>query len=205
VETLEVLLTWTPFLAEGFLMNLLVAGCAVLIGTLGGAIIVTARFALPVFARPLDFITSLARNIPSLVLLFYAASLLPGQLELFDGLEVHIPQWVKASIALAASPLGMTAWNLQASVTAWLAGRRHEAALFIPNWLGGFLISIMASSTASLIGVSELVGRCNTLINATGSQHMLAIYVYASLFFIAVAVTLTAALSRVKTAMLKKL
>ena len=139
------------------------------------------------------------------MLLFYAASLLPGQLELFDGLEVHIPQWVKASIALAASPLGMTAWNLQASVTAWLAGRRHEAALFIPNWLGGFLISIMASSTASLIGVSELVGRCNTLINATGSQHMLAIYVYASLFFIAVAVTLTAALSRVKTAMLKKL
>lgn len=205
MESVELLLTWTPFLLEGFLMNLLVAGCSVLIGTLGGAIIVIARFALPVTARPLDFITSLARNIPTLVFMFYAASLLPGQLELFDGLVVRIPQWVKASIALAASPLGMTAWNLQASVTAWLAGRKREAALFVPNWLGSFLISIMASSTASLIGVSELVGRCNTLIAANGTHHMLAIYAYASLFFIVVAVVLTAVLSRVKSAMLGKL
>lgn len=204
MATIELLIAWTPFLAEGFLMNLLVAGCAVLIGTSVGAAIVFTRFALPVTARPLDFVSSLLRNIPTLVFLFYAASLLPREIELFNGVVMPIPQWVKASIALAASPVGMTVWNLQASVTAWLAGRRREAALFVPNWLGGLLISVMASSLSSLVGVSELVGRCNTLINATGTQHMLAIYGYASLFFIASAVVLTAILSRVKAAMLAK-
>lgn len=205
MATIELLIAWTPFLVEGFLMNLLVGGSAVLIGTSVGAAIVFARFALPVTARPLDFVSSLLRNIPTLVFLFYAASLLPKELTLFGDMVLAIPPWVKASIALAASPVGLTVWNLQASVSAWLAGRRREAVLFFPNWLGGLLISVMASSLSSLVGVSELVGRCNTLINATGTQHMLAIYSYASLFFIAIAVLLTAGVSRIKAAMLTKI
>lgn len=205
METLELLMTWTPFLAEGFLMNLLVAGCAVLIGTSVGAAIVLARFALPVTARALDLVSSLLRNIPTLVFLFYAASLLPKEIVFWGDVVVPIPQWLKASIALAASPVGLTVWNLQASVSAWLAGRHREAMLFFPNWLGGLLIAVMASSLSSLVGVSELVGRCNTLINATGTVHMLAIYAYASLFFIASAVLLSAVLSRVKARMLARL
>lgn len=198
METAEFLLAWTPFLLEGFLMNLVVGGSATLLGTTLALAIVLGRRALPVAAPALDFTTSLFRNIPTLVFVFYAASLLPREIELLPGTVVPVASWFKAAIALAAAPLGLSVWHLQSAITAWREDRRQEALLLLPNWLGTLLISVMASSTASLIGVGELVGRANTLITATGSVNMLAIYAYASAFFVLFSVCASSLLARLK-------
>lgn len=204
METVELLLAWTPFLLEGFLMNLAVGASATLLGTLLALVIVLGRQALPVAAPALDFTTSLFRNIPTLVFMFYAASLLPREVELMPGTVVPIAAWFKAAIALAAAPLGLGVWHLQAAITAWKEDRRQEALLLVPNWLGTLLISVMASSTASLIGVGELVGRANTLITATGSTNMLAIYAYASGFFVLFSICASGLLARLKEMLMSR-
>jgi polar amino acid transport system permease protein len=54
----------------------------------------------------------------------------------------------------------------------------------VSSWANYFVIIVMASSTASVIGVSELVSRCNTVINATGrTDMMLWVYLYAMAWF----------------------
>lgn len=185
METLELLVTWTPYLLGGFGWNLAIALLAMGVGTALGCLFALARLSpRPLLATPAGWITAFFRNVSTLVLLFYLATLAPSELSLWAGGPVLLfPPWLKAGIALAASPLGFTAWNLHASLVALAKGDRRSALLFVPNWLASFLITLLATSVSSLVGVSELVGRSATVINATGSQHMLAIYLYAAAFF----------------------
>jgi polar amino acid transport system permease protein len=185
MQTVELLFAWTPYLLGGFAWNLAIAVLAAIIGTAVGALLTVAMFsertALAASGRSF---ASFLRNVPTLVLMFYLATLIPGEVSWFDGaIAFEFPVWLKAALALAASPAGFTAWNLHSSICAWRERRRRAALLFLPNWLAGFLIVLLASSTASLLGVSELVGRCNTIIGATGSRNMLSIYLYASAIY----------------------
>jgi len=57
--------------------------------------------------------------------------------------------------------------------------------MFFISWTQYFLIILMASSTASVIGVHEIVGRANTAIAVTRDPNlMLAIYIYVSFWFL---------------------
>lgn len=85
---------------------------------------------------------------------------------------------------MCASPIGFTSWNLHTAMLLWKNGNRSAAIVFVPNWLSGFNITLLSSSTASLVGVSELVSRCNTIIAATNSGETIFIYMLASLTFI---------------------
>ena len=74
--------------------------------------------------------------------------------------------------------------NLMPAIRDWRRGDHSAALLFIPNWTSYMLIIVIASSTASIIGVSELVSRCNTVINATGNTELLLpVYLYACACF----------------------
>ncbi|MBA4743002.1 MAG: ABC transporter permease subunit [Azoarcus sp.] len=203
-ETLEVLWTWTPFLLEGLYWNVVIAILATMLGTFVGGVLAVLHLSPSRFiARVVGFVVSFFRNVPSLVLLFYAATLIPNQIEL-GGVVVSIPDWLKASIALAGSPTGFTALNLHTSILHWRQGQRRAAMLFIPNWLGGLLITLLASSTASLVGVSELVGQCNTVIGATGTTYLVPIYVYALCLFFALCYPLSLVLGALKRHMVAK-
>jgi polar amino acid transport system permease protein len=75
--------------------------------------------------------------------------------------------------------------------------------LFIPNWGTSLLITIKASNGASLVGVSEIVGRCNNIISAMqNTDLMVPLYLYASLYFLVVCYPLTYALQRLRAAIL---
>lgn len=198
-DTLDVLWTWTPFLLEGFYWNIVIAVLATLLGTVVGGILAVMHLSSSrLVARVVACVVSFFRNVPSLVLLFYAATLIPNQLSLGDTV-VAIPDWFKATIALAGSPIGFTALNLHTSILLWREGRRRSALLFIPNWLGGFLITVLASSTASLVGVNELVGKCNTVIAATGTTYLFPIYVYALCMFFVFCYPVSLALGWLRT------
>ncbi|AUN94609.1 ABC transporter permease subunit [Pseudazoarcus pumilus] len=203
-DSLEVLWTWTPFLLEGLYWNVVITLLATMLGTCVGGVLAVLHLSPSRFiARGVGFVVSVFRNVPSLVLLFYAATLIPNQIDL-GGTIVNIPDWLKASIALAASPTGFTALNLHTSILYWRQGQRRAAMLFIPNWLGGLMITLLASSTASLVGVSELVGQCNTVIAATGTTYLVPIYVYALCLFFALCYPLSLALGGLKRHMAAK-
>ncbi len=186
MDSIDVLITWTPYLLEGFGWNLLIACASTVMGSVVGAALAMLRLSTwPGVARGVFLLTRWMGHVPSMVLLFYFATLIPAQVVLPLGLGVlPVPLWFKASLALASTASVFTAWNLHASIVAWRAGRRQAAMLFIPNWLGTFLIGVLASTTGSLIGVSELVARSGVVINATGQVHMMVVYAWASGFFI---------------------
>lgn len=200
MTTLQTLVTWLPFLFDGFAKNVTIALLAMAIGTLLGSLLAFLKFSNKSWVRhAVNGLTSFFRNVPTLVLLFYLATLLPNQVVLFDGaVNLTLSPIFKASLALASSPLGFTAWNLYASLINWRKGDHAAAMLFIPNWLGAFLVTTLASSVSSLVGVDELVSRSNSVITATSPNNMIPVYLLAMSFFYIFCMTSSQLLDRLK-------
>ncbi|WP_207393530.1 ABC transporter permease subunit [Duganella aceris] len=204
MDTFSFLLTWTPFLLQGFMWNIFIAICAVTLGSLIGAGLAWMRVRkggkLGAFAEQLSHFL---RGVPTLALIFYAVFVLPSEFTVIGtGWTVHIPQWVKAVIGLSAAPLSFTSESLVVAYRAWSRGDIGAALLFIPTWINVFLISFVASSASSLVGVSELVSRCNTVIAATGTSVMVPVYIYCSFYFVVTSLLFTALIKKFKSSML---
>lgn len=200
IDTLSFLVTWTPFLLQGFVWNIFIAITAVVLGTLLGAGLAWIRIKKTGKAALIaEQFSKLMRGVPTLALIFYAVFVLPSEFVL-PGTQmlVHVPQWVKAVIGLAASPLAFTSESLVVAYRAWSKGDIGAALLFVPTWINAFLISFVASSGSSLVGVSELISRCNVLIAATGTSVMIPVYLYCSLYFVVTALVFTALLRKFK-------
>jgi polar amino acid transport system permease protein len=202
---LDILTTWTPYLAAGLGWNFLISAIAAVLGTTLGSLFVLMKLSRLKLLRGVGAgIPTLVRGAPTLFLLFYLAIIIPNEVVLFDGgVVLSIPNWLKAALALTASPLAFTAWNLHAAIDFWRSGEKRSALLFIPNWLNGFLITFLASSGASLVGVSELVGRTNTVIKATGGSNAILLYSYAAVLFLAAALILTFLVGRLRVSVNK--
>lgn len=187
-EVVTVLRQWSPFLAKGFLWNILISVVAMSTGTLLGWWFAAMRAsARPALARTSGALTEFMRNVPTFVFQFYLVFILPVEFTLpLLHVTVPIPAWLKAALALAMAVTGFVSDNLLAAIREWRNGHHSDAMLFIPNWANYFVIIVMASSTASVIGVGELVSSCNTVINASGkTQMILWVYLYAMLWFFA--------------------
>lgn len=183
-EIVGMLLAWTPFLAGGFAWNILISLVAMAIGTVLGAVLARLRLSgRKSLARASLVVTELTRNIPTFVFLFYLAFLIPAEFEISG--QIHVfPAWLKAALALSVAVVGFVSDNL---FVAWQHWRNHNhaaALLFVPSWTMYLLIIVMASSTASVIGVGEIVSRCNIIIAAVGGDEtMLWVYAYAIGYF----------------------
>lgn len=200
MSTVQALLAWTPFLLGGFAWNILIAGVAMLLGSLVGAGLAWWRLSeRPWIRRASSTVTELSRNIPTIVLQFYLALMLPSD---------WVPPWLKASLALSVAVVGFTSDNLLIALREWRRDNRAAALLFVPSWGTYLVIIVIASSTASIIGVGELVSRSNSVIGASeggggagGAGLMVPVYLYASLIFFGFCWPLVAALVRVRTAL----
>jgi polar amino acid transport system permease protein len=184
-ELADLLWTWTPYLAGGFAWNIAVSFAAMAIGTALGAGLALARLgAQRAVAGTARAATSLSRNLPTFVCLFYLAFLVPNEVTLF-GTALAMPPCVKASLALAIAVTGFISDTLGAALADLRRGRSEAMLLFLPAWTSYFLIIVMASSTGSVIGVSEIVSRANTVIGATGRDDLMVwVYLYAMLWFL---------------------
>jgi polar amino acid transport system permease protein len=185
-DVVGVLWTWTPYLAGGFGWNIIVSVAAMAVGTVLGAGLAHGRLAGPGgLARLARGATAASRNVPTFVCLFYLAFLVPNEVTL-GGLALPVPAWMKAALALAVAVVGYISDTLGLALAERRAGRPEAWLLFLPAWMTYFLIIVMASSTASVIGVSEIVSRANTVIGATGREDLMVwIYLYAMLWFLA--------------------
>ena len=178
---LEMLWVWTPFLAEGFLWNVLVSLVSMAIGTPLGLALARMRLS---GARMGGVLTAFMRLPPTFVLIFYFAYVLPPEIHIASQ-AVSLPGWLKASLALSVAVTGFVSDTALASLRHLRAGERTEALYFIPAWTGYFIIIFMASSTASVIGVPEIVDRANTVIGAIGEPSAtLWVYGYVMVWFL---------------------
>ncbi|GAB2870443.1 amino acid ABC transporter permease [Pseudoduganella ginsengisoli] len=202
-DTLNLLVTWSPYLLQGFLWNVLIAVCAVTLGSVMGGGLAWLRVSNTGWpGRAAERVSHFLRGVPTLALIFYVVFVLPAELTVpGTDITVQIPQWIKAVIGLSASPLSFTSESLVVSYRAWRKGDIGAALLVIPNWINVFLISFVASSASSLVGVSELVSRSNTVIAtsaASGHNVMVPVYLYCSLYFVVTSLLFTAAIKKFK-------
>jgi polar amino acid transport system permease protein len=200
-ETVAALWAWTPYLAGGFARNLIIAALAMAAGTVVGVALGWLRGRGRIARAPAALATGLCRNVPSFVLMFYVAFVLPVEIE-SSGVVVAVPLWIKATLALAIPVTGFASDQ-------WCGFRRQAAersggagATFLAAWLQYFLIVLMASSTASVIGVDEIVARANRVI-ATDQRpgFLIATYLYASLWFLAAGLAVSAVAPRLARAL----
>lgn len=205
-ETLETLWVWTPYLLEGFGWNIVISFTAGLIGLLIGTPLAFMHHARHAFvARPSQMASSVIHNLPTFALIFYTAIILPSELSVL-GVTIPIPYWFKAALALSAMQIGYVSENLSLALNAWHEGDTLKALLFIPGWVNGFVITVIASSNASVVGVDELISRANNVINASGGTDlMIPLYVYAGLFFLLFCFPLSLLINGVKKKMSQRL
>jgi len=204
-EIIEALYVWTPYLAVGFLWNIAVSLAAMAVGTTLGGVLAWLRLSPRASVVRISVtLTALTRNVPTFVFLFYLAFLIPTEIQI-EGTYLVVPVWIKASLALAVAVVGFVSDNLFDALKNWRGGNHVAALMFIPNWTAYLVIILMASSTASVIGVSELVSRCNTVIASVGSDLMLWIYLYAMLWFFACSFPVQLLMRRVRTSMGRRL
>ena len=179
------LFIWTPFLAVGFLWNVGVTLLAVVIGTCIGVGLAQMRAGRhKTLARASDALSRFFRNVPTLALLFFVVFVLPKEFTVYGtGLVVDIPLWFKAALGLSGSLIGFTSESLFLAHHDLKRQDYGAAMLFVPTWGSSVMISFIASSTASLVGISELISRSNSIIAATGTDHLIPVYLYCALFF----------------------
>ncbi len=192
--TISTLWGWTPFLAGGFVFNLLIAALSMLFGTILGGALGWARSVRPRAVRVgAALATSLCRNVPSFVLMFYVAFVLPVEVA-WAGEIVAVPMWIKATLALTIPVTGFASDQMLAFRRQSRAGLGSAGATFLTAWLQYLLIVLMASAMASVIGADEIVGRANRVI-ATDQrpEFLIATYVYVSAWFLLAGLLITAA------------
>jgi polar amino acid transport system permease protein len=216
----ELLVKWTPLLAKGFLFNLLISVCAMAIGTLAGMALGFARISLLAPVRGTSWVVvQFFRNAPWLVLLFFVMYLLPFEFHV-GGVTIPFPDWIKATIGLALPIMANMAEIVRGAVQSiptaqWEAARslafsRRETLWkiilpqcvkrMLPPWMNWYAILTMATTLASIVGVSEVMMITLRITNAEGRTDLLIpIYSYVLLWFFVYCYPISVATRRLET------
>ena len=203
-SVIELLVKWTPLLAKGFLFNLLISFFAMLVGTLAGVLLGFARISLHRPIRGMSWaVVQFFRNAPWLVLLFFVMFLLPFEFHI-GGTTIPFPDWIKATLGLALPIMANVAEIVRGAVQSiptaqWDAARslafsRRETLWkiilpqcvkrMLPPWMNWYAILTMATTLASIVGVSEVMTLTLRITNAEGRTDLLIpIYTYVLLWF----------------------
>lgn len=189
--TLAVLRQWTPFILQGFALNLGMSFLAMAIATvlgLGLGLMQIARS--PVLRLPAKFVTHLFRNSPWLVILFAVMYLTPFQMRLPQLGLVMIPDWVKATAAFSLPVMANISEILRGAVNSIPKGQWESAESLaftrgqtlreiilpqcikrmIPAWMNWYALLALATPMASILGVHEAVGNAQAAMEAAGSR-----------------------------------
>ena len=203
-SVIELLWKWTPLLAEGFLFNLVISFCAMAVGTVAGVLMGFARISLHAPVRGTSWVVvQFFRNSPWLVLLFFVMFLMPFEVRV-RGVTIPFPDWIKATFGLALPIMANVAEIVRGAVQSiptaqWEAARslafsRRQTLWkiilpqcvkrMLPPWMNWYAILTMATTLASIVGVSEVMTVTNRITNAEGRTDLLIpIYSYVLLAF----------------------
>jgi polar amino acid transport system permease protein len=204
IWTIESLFDWTPFILEGFVLNIVISVFAMAIGTVAGAALGLMQVSLLLPVRTGSWIvTQFFRNSPWLVLLFCIMLLFPFEIDL-GFVVIPIPDWMKAVIGFslpvmanlsevvrgAVQSLPSGQWESAESLaftrrqTMWMIILPQCIKRMIPPWINWYCILTMATPLASIMGVEESVTHTVQAMNALGDRPELLGPFYFFLLFI---------------------
>jgi polar amino acid transport system permease protein len=203
-SVVELLIKWTPLLAQGFLFNLLISVAAMSLGTIAGVLLGFARISLLAPVRGASWIVvQFFRNAPWLVLLFFVMFLLPFEFRI-GGTTIPFPDWIKSTLGLSLPIMANVAEIVRGAVQSiptaqWDAARslaftRRQILLqiilpqcvkrMLPPWMNWYAILTMATVLASIVGVSEVMTITGRITAAEARTDLLIpIYSYVLLWF----------------------
>lgn len=178
-----------PSFLKAFSLNLLIAVCAMLVGSLCGFYLANLHHSSRGIKYLAKSIILMFRNIPSFVLLFYLALIIPTQFSIAN-IHFEISPIAKAIFALAAPVAGFACGY-------FLEFKAHKKPFLLAPWNQYFIVILMASTTASVIGVKELMSTANAKIAISGdSQMVIPIYSLVALWFISCSLILSTIIKR---------
>lgn len=204
LSVLQTLGKWTPLLARGFFLNLVIVTLAMLTGTLYGLFLgLLASSHFPPLRRLAWIFTQFFRNTPTLVLLFFTAFLLPSSILAF-GLDISFPDWVKAIIGFSLKVMANVAEIVRGAIQSvptaqWeaaesLALRRGQIfwriiipqciKRMLPPWMNLYGITFTATPLAAILGVHEVLGYTLMALGAESRFDLVVpIYLYVLAWF----------------------
>lgn len=175
-ETLARFVEWSPALAHGFALNVLVSAGAIAIGSVLGLLVGALGLAPSLPGRVARLWVQAFRNAPWLVLVYFTTYVFPFEFTLF-GKTLPFPDWLKVTLALAlpasaniaevfrgaVASIPVTQWEAASS----LAFSRAQILLHIvlpqcvrrmlPPWMNVYAIITMGTALSSLVGVHDLI------------------------------------------------
>jgi polar amino acid transport system permease protein len=198
------ILKWTPLLAQGFALNILISFLAMAIGTAAGAILGVCQISLlPPVRAGSWFATQFFRNSPWLVLLFYCMLLLPFEIRI-GGAVIPLPDWFKATVGLSLPVMANVSELVRGAIRSipygqWeaadaLAFTRRQILWMIilpqcvkrmtPPWMNLYAILTVATPLCSIVGVNEamtLTG--DALASEARNELLVPMYTYLLVWF----------------------
>ena len=198
------ILKWTPLLAQGFALNILISFLAMTIGTAAGAILGICQISLlPPVRAGSWFTTQFFRNSPWLVLLFYCMLLLPFEIQV-GGTVIPLPDWFKATVGLSLPVMANVSELVRGAIRSipygqWeaadaLAFTRRQILWMIilpqcvkrmtPPWMNLYAILTVATPLCSIVGVNEamtLTG--DALASEARNELLVPMYTYLLVWF----------------------
>jgi len=204
LSILATLIKWTPLMARGFALNLIISFLAMMLGTLAGIGLGLATISLLRPVRGVSWVvTQFFRNSPWLALLFFCVYALPHQVVLL-GTTFIIPDWTKAVLGLSLPIMANVAEIVRGTIqaiptTQWQSAaalglsRRLSLRLVIvpqcikpaiPPWMNWYAILTMATPLASIVGVAEaLQVTSEALVAEARFQLLIPMYLYLLAWF----------------------
>jgi len=200
------LIKWTPFMARGFLLNVVMSLFAIFLGTIGGIFVGMGQLAPTRWiSTPSKVLTQFFRNALWLVLLFYCIFLLPFQVRI-GGETYTIASWLRAAIGFTIPVVANFSEIVRGAMQSIPSGQWEAARSLgytwrqtvtsivlpqcikrmLPPWMNLYAILLMATPLASIVGAEEALANARTALQAeSDSRLLLPLYAYLlSWFFI---------------------
>ncbi|CAM3521000.1 hypothetical protein VA7868_00879 [Vibrio aerogenes CECT 7868] len=168
----------TLLLLPAFTYNLLISLLATVAGIPTGWVLSLLSLTSCRWFHPIArLIQSVFCNVPSFVLLFYLTMIMPSHLELFS-FQWQLSPLIKTVIALAIPVTGY-------SCDAFIQQHQGHKAITLAALKQFFIVILMASTTASVIGVKEILATANMFIASAGHAGiMLPVYGVVTFIFV---------------------
>ncbi|ORC49194.1 amino acid ABC transporter [Burkholderia sp. A27] len=175
-ETIARFVEWTPALAHGFALNVLISLGAIAIGSIIGLLIGALALSHSFVGRTARLWVQAFRNAPWLVLIYFTTYVFPFEFTVF-GTTLPFPDWLKVTLALALPASANIAEVFRGAVasiptTQWeaassLAFSRSQILLHVvlpqcvrrmlPPWMNVYAIITMGTALSSLVGIHDLI------------------------------------------------
>ncbi|ABE37002.1 amino ABC transporter, permease, 3-TM region, His/Glu/Gln/Arg/opine family domain protein [Paraburkholderia xenovorans LB400] len=175
-ETLARFVEWTPALAHGFALNVLISLGAIAIGSVIGLAVGALALSHSFVGRVARLWVQAFRNAPWLVLIYFTTYVFPFEFTVF-GATLPFPDWLKVTLGLAlpasaniaevfrgaVASIPTTQWEAASSLAfshtqiLWHVVLPQCVRRMLPPWMNVYAIITMGTALSSLVGIHDLI------------------------------------------------